>query len=48
MNVKKRIQMIMLLEKMEKNPQYSKSLGLKDRTVYNMGKMEQKKKQTVS
>ena len=38
MDVRKRMQMIRMMEKMEKNPQFSKKIGIRDKSYFRLEK----------
>ena len=44
MNVKERIQLLKIIEKMEEYPEYSKKVGLKDISKYQFRKIGKERK----
>ena len=44
MNVKERIQLLKIIEKMEEYPEYSKKVGLKDISKYQFRKIGKQRK----
>lgn len=44
MNVKERIQLLKIIEKMEEHPEYSRKVGLKDISKYQFRKIGEERK----